>query len=190
MDLNLDKVGVEIDDRNRVAVNDNLQTLKHSHIYACGDVIRGPMLAHKAEEEGIFVAEQAAGHFGHLNYNSIPAVIYTHPELASVGKTEEELKAEGVAYNKGTFPFMANSRARANHDTDGLVKVLSDKETDKLIGCHIVGPTAGDLIMEAVLGIEYNASSEDLARTVHAHPGFGEAIKEACLATFTKAIHF
>lgn len=188
--LNLSNLGVGLDKLGRIEVNDHLQTLAHSHIYAIGDCVRGPQLAHKAEEEGIYVAEQLGGKGGHINYEAMPWVIYTHPELAFVGKTEEQLKAENIAYNKGVFPMMANSRARANHDTDGLVKVLADKKTDKILGVHILGSVAGEMIMEAVLGMEYGAASEDLARTCHAHPGYSEALKEACLATFSKPIHF
>jgi dihydrolipoamide dehydrogenase len=188
--LNLSSLGVGLDKLGRIEVNDHLQTLAHSHIYAIGDCVRGPQLAHKAEEEGIYVAEQLGGKGGHINYEAMPWVIYTHPELAFVGKTEEQLKAENIAYNKGVFPMMANSRARANHDTEGMVKVLADKKTDKVLGVHILGSVAGEMIMEAVLGMEYGAASEDLARTCHAHPGYSEALKEACLATFSKPIHF
>jgi len=187
--LGLDKIDVSVDDLGRINVNQNLQTLRHSHIYAVGDCVRGPMLAHKAEEEGIFVAERLAGKGGHINYHTIPWVIYTHPEIAWVGHTEESLKAENIPYNKGIFYFMANSRARANHDTDGLVKVLSDKNTDALLGMSIVNSLAGEMIMEATIALEYGASVEDIARTCHAHPGFSEAIKEACMAAYDKPIH-
>jgi len=148
------------------------------------------MLAHKAEEEGIATAEHIAGKGGHVNYNAIPGVIYTHPEVAYVGKNEEELKKEGVQYNVGKFPFLANSRAKANDDTEGLVKIISDKKTDRILGAHIIGPGAGEMIAEVVLGIEYGASSEDIARTCHAHPTLSEALKEACMATYDKPIHF
>jgi dihydrolipoamide dehydrogenase len=148
------------------------------------------MLAHKAEEEGIAAVERILGEAGHVNYNTIPGVIYTYPEVASVGKTEEELKKEGVLYGKGTFPFMANSRARTNNDAEGMVKVLTDKETDKILGIHIIGPNAGEMIAEGVLGMEYGASAEDIARTCHAHPTLSEAFKEACMAAYDKPIHF
>jgi len=147
------------------------------------------MLAHKAEEEGIAAVEHIAGKGGHVNYDAIPSVIYTHPEVAWVGKNEEELKKAGVSYNKGTFPFLANSRAKANDDTDGLIKILSDKKTDRILGAHIIGPSAGEMISEAVLGIEYGASSEDIARTCHAHPTLSEGLKEACMAVYDKPIH-
>jgi dihydrolipoamide dehydrogenase len=148
------------------------------------------MLAHKAEEEGIAAVEHILGDGGHVNYNAIPGVIYTWPEVATVGKTEEELKKEGVKYNKGSFPFMANSRARTNNDSEGFIKVLTDKETDKILGIHIIGPNAGEMIAEGVLGIEYGAAAEDIARTCHAHPTLSEAFKEACMAAYDKPIHF
>jgi dihydrolipoamide dehydrogenase len=148
------------------------------------------MLAHKAEEEGIAAVERILGEAGHVNYNTIPGVIYTYPEVASVGKTEEELKKEGVLYKKGTFPMMANSRARTNNDAEGMVKVLTDSETDKILGVHIIGPNAGEMIAEGVLGMEYGASAEDIARTCHAHPTLSEAFKEACMAAYDKPIHF
>jgi len=148
------------------------------------------MLAHKAEEEGIAAVEHMIGEGGHVNYDAIPGVIYTHPEVAWVGKTEEELKAEGVNYAKGVFPFSANSRARTNQDADGMVKILTDKETDKMLGIHIVGATAGEMIAEGVLAYEYGASAEDVARTCHAHPTLSEAFKEACMAAHDKPIHF
>lgn len=159
-------------------------------VYAIGDVIEGPMLAHKAEEEGIAAVEHILGEAGHVNYDAIPGVVYTHPEVATVGKTEEELKKEGVSYRKGTFPFMANSRARTNDDAEGIVKILADKETDLILGVHIVGPSAGEMIAEAVLAMEYGASSEDIARTCHAHPTLSEAFKEAAMAVYDKPIHF
>lgn len=147
------------------------------------------MLAHKAEEEGIACVEHIIGEGGHVNYDTIPGVIYTHPEIATVGKTEEELKEAGVKYNKGSFPFMANSRARTVEDSDGLVKILSDKATDRILGIHIIGPNAGEMIAEGVLAMEYGASSEDIARTCHAHPTLSEAFKEAAMAVYDKPIH-
>jgi len=161
-----------------------------SHIYAIGDVAPGAMLAHKAEEEGIAAVEHLLGQGGHVNYDAIPGVIYTDPEVAWVGKTEEELKEEGVNYGKGVFPFSANSRARTNQDADGLVKILTHKETDRILGVHIMGATAGEMIAEGVLAFEYGASSEDVARTCHAHPTLSEAFKEACMAAHDKPIHF
>ena len=187
--LGLTELGIETDKMGRVVVDHGFQTSVPS-IRAIGDVIAGPMLAHKAEEEGIAAVELIAGFAGHVNYDAIPGVIYTYPEVAAVGKTEEELKAEGVAYNKGNFPFAANSRARANGSSDGFVKILSDKETDRILGCHIMGPNAGEMIAEAVLGMEYGASSEDIARTCHAHPTLSEAFKEACMDAYDKPIHF
>jgi dihydrolipoamide dehydrogenase len=186
--LGLETLGVEMD-RGMVVTNDHFET-NVKGVYAIGDVIKGPMLAHKAEEEGIAAVETIAGNVGHVNYDAIPGVIYTHPEVATVGKTEEQLKESGVKYTVGKFPFQANSRARTNDDSDGLVKVLSDKETDRILGFHIIGPSAGELIAEAVLAIEYGASSEDVARTCHAHPTLSEALKEACMATYDKPIHF
>lgn len=159
-------------------------------VYAIGDVIAGPMLAHKAEEEGVACLEMLAGLGGHVNYDAIPGVVYTHPEVASVGKTEQELKEAGVNYKVGKFPFMANSRARTNDDAAGQVKFLSDAETDRILGIHIVGPNAGELIAEGVLAMEYGASSEDIGRTCHAHPTLSEAFKEAAMAVYDKAIHF
>ena len=158
-------------------------------IYAIGDVIAGPMLAHKAEDEGVAVAEILAGKAGHVNYDVIPSVVYTFPEVASVGKTEEELKAAGIAYNVGKFPFTANGRAKANRTTDGFVKILADATTDKVLGVHIIGAEAGNLIHEAVLAMEFGGSSEDIARTCHAHPTLAEAVKEAALAVEKRAIH-
>ena len=148
------------------------------------------MLAHKAEEEGIAAVETIAGLGGHVNYDAIPGVIYTHPEVAAVGKTEEELKAEGIQYNKGIFPFMGNSRARTNEDSDGMVKILADKKTDKILGIHLLGPNVGEMIAEGVLGMEYGAAAEDIGRTCHAHPTLSEAFKEACMAEYDKPIHF
>ena len=189
-DLGLEEQGIGMDGR-QVAVNEHWQSTTHPHIYAIGDVIKGPMLAHKAEEEGIAVAEILTGQAGHVNYNAIPGVIYTYPEVATVGKTEEELKDGGIEYKKGEFPFLANSRARTNMDSDGSVKILSDKKTDRLLGVHIIGPNAGEMIAEAVIGIEYHASAEDLARTCHAHPTLSEEsysvfffFKLCCLLVF------
>jgi len=187
--LGLEDLGIQTDKLGRIQVDDHFRTAVPS-IYAIGDCIDGPMLAHKAEEEGIAAVETIAGFAGHVNYNAIPGVIYTYPEVASVGKTEEELKEAGVAYNVGNFPFSANSRARANGSSEGFVKVLAEKETDKIVGCHIIGPNAGEMIAEAVIAIEYGASSEDLARTCHAHPTLSEAFKEACMSTYDKPIHF
>lgn len=186
--LGLDKAGVELDDRGRVKVDGHLKT-NVPGIYAIGDVVAGPMLAHKAEEEGVAVAEMLAGQAGHVNYDVIPGVVYTSPEVASVGKTEEELKAAGVAYTVGKFPFSANGRARAMLQTDGLVKILADKATDRVLGVHILGFGAGEMIHEAAVLMEFGGSSEDLARTCHAHPTMSEAVKEAALATFSKPIH-
>jgi len=178
--LNLEALGIKTDKLGRVEVDEHFKTAVPS-IYAIGDCIDGPMLAHKAEEEGIATIETIAGFAGHVNYDAIPGVIYTYPEVASVGKTEEELKEAGVKYSKGSFPFAANSRARANGSSDGFVKILTDTETDKILGCHIIGPNAGEMIAEGVLGMEYGASSEDIARTCHAHPTLSEAFKEACM---------
>jgi dihydrolipoamide dehydrogenase len=192
-DLGLEAIGIELDERGRVPIDDEFRT-RIPNVFAIGDVVRGAMLAHKAEDEGLVCAEIIAGRKGHINYDCIPGVVYTHPEVASVGKTEEELKAAGVAYNKGTFPFMANSRARTNDAggdfTQGLVKVLADKKTDRLLGLHIIGPGAGEMIAEGVLAMEYGASSEDIARTCHAHPTLSEALREAAMATFDRPIHF
>lgn len=187
--LNLDGVGIETDNRGRIKVDSHFRTNVPS-IYAIGDVIPGPMLAHKAEEDGVAVAEIIAGKAGHVNYETVPGIVYTWPEVASVGKTEEECKAQGIKYKTGKFSFMANSRARTVADTDGMVKFVADADTDKLLGAHIVGPSAGELIQECVLAMEYGASSEDIARTCHGHPTMSEAVKEAALATaFGKAIH-
>jgi dihydrolipoamide dehydrogenase len=159
-------------------------------VYAIGDVIPGPMLAHKAEEDGYACVELIAGKPGHVNYDTVPGVVYTHPEVASVGKTEEQVKASGIAYRVGKFPYMANSRARSIDDAEGMVKIIADKETDKVLGVHIMGPSAGEVIHEACLAMEYGASSEDIARTCHGHPTLSEALKEAAMATYDKAIHF
>jgi dihydrolipoamide dehydrogenase len=186
--LGLEEVGVELDERGRVKTDAHFAT-NIPGIYAIGDVITGPMLAHKAEEEGVAVAEILAGQAGHVNYGAIPGVVYTWPEVASVGETEEQLKARGVAYKVGKFPFTANGRARAMGDTDGFVKLLAEKETDKLLGAHIIGPDAGTLIAELALAIEFGASAEDVARTCHAHPSLNEAVKEAALAVDGRALH-
>ena len=187
--LNLTKVGVKKDSKGRIEVNNKLQT-SIKNIYAIGDVIKGPMLAHKAEEEGIAVAEILAGQAGHVNYDVIPGVIYTSPEVAAVGKTEEQLKEEKKSYKVGRFPFLANSRAKVNNETDGFVKILADSKTDKVLGVHIIGPHCGDMIAEMALAMEFGASSEDIARTCHAHPTHTEAIKEAALAVDKRPIHF
>lgn len=186
--LGLEDIGVARDNRGRVIVDDHFQTSVEG-IYAIGDVIAGPMLAHKAEEEGVAVAEILAGQAGHVNYNVIPNVVYTSPEVASVGKTEEELKEAGVAYTSGKFPFTANGRAKANQQTDGFVKILADKETDRVLGVHIVGVNASEMIGEAAVLMEFGGSAEDLARTCHAHPTLTEAVKEAALAVDKRAIH-
>jgi dihydrolipoamide dehydrogenase len=187
--LNLSKVGIKKDDKGRIEVNEKLQT-SLKNIYAIGDVIKGPMLAHKAEEEGIAVAEIIAGQAGHVNYDVIPGVIYTSPEVATVGKTEEQLKKNNKSYKVGKFPFLANSRAKVNNETDGFVKILADSETDKILGVHIIGPHCGDMIAEMALAMEFGASAEDIARTCHAHPTHTEAIKEAALAVDKRPIHF
>jgi len=182
------EAGVELDERGRVKVDAHFAT-NVAGIWAIGDVIAGPMLAHKAEDEGVAVAEIIAGQAGHVNYEAIPSVIYTWPEVASVGRSEEELKADGVAYVVGKFPFTANGRARAMGDTDGFVKILADKTTDRLLGAHILGPDAGGLIAELTTAIEFGASAEDVARICHAHPTLSEAVKEAALAAEGRAIH-
>ncbi len=187
--LGLEKAGLKTDERGRITVNEGLQTEK-KHIYAIGDVIKGAMLAHKAEEEGVFVAESIAGQHPHINYLLIPGVVYTWPEVASVGYTEEELKTQGRAYKVGSFPFKASGRARASMDTDGLVKVLADKNSDELLGVHMIGPRTADMIAEAVVAMEFRASAEDIARMSHAHPTYTEVFKEACLAaTENRALH-
>jgi len=186
--LGLDAIGVTLDARGFVSVDEDYQTNVEG-IYAVGDLIGGAMLAHKAEDEAVVCAEIIAGQTGHVDYNAIPGVVYTHPEVASVGKTEEQLKGAGVAYNTGKFPFSANSRARCNADSDGFVKILSDKTTDAILGCHIIGPAAGDLIQEVVVAMELSASAEDLGRICHGHPGLSEAVKEAALGSNGRAIH-
>ncbi len=186
--LGLDKVGVKLDDRKRVVVDNHFQT-NVKGIYAIGDVIAGAMLAHKAEEEGVVCAEMIAGQSGHINYDAIPGVVYTWPEIASVGKTEEQLKSEGMQYKVGKFPFSANGRARAMADTEGFVKILADARTDRVLGAHIIGPDAGTMIAELALAVEFGASSEDIALTSHAHPTLNEAVKEAALAVDGRPIH-
>lgn len=186
--LGLENVGITPDPRGRVPVSSHFQTSVPS-IYAIGDVIAGPMLAHKAEEEGIAAVEYMIDGYGHIDYSSIPNVVYTHPEVASVGKTEEELKSEGVPYKKGSFPFSANGRARAMNDTDGFVKVLTHQQTDRVLGIHIIGARAGDLIAEAAVAMAFYASAEDIARASHAHPTLAEALKEAAMAAYNKPIH-
>jgi len=187
--LGLEELGIETDRLGRIPVDHEFRTSVPG-VWAIGDVIDGPMLAHKAEEEGIAAVENIAGLAGHVNYDAIPGVIYTYPEVASVGKTEEQLKEEGVEYNTGVFPFSANSRAGAMMEKDGMVKMLADKTTDRILGVHIMGPNAGEMIAEGVIGMEYGASAEDIARTCHAHPTLSEAFKEAAMATYSKPIHF
>lgn len=186
--LGLEKIGVEMDKGGRILVNEKFAT-NVPGVYAIGDVIPGPMLAHKAEEDGVACVEYIAGKEGHVDYDMVPGVVYTHPEVASVGKTEEQVKQLGVEYRVGKFPFMANSRAKAIDDAEGIVKILAEKETDKILGVHIMAPNAGELIHEAVLALQYGASSEDIARTCHAHPTMSEAVKEAAMATYDKPIH-
>ena len=186
--LGLEKIGVLLDDRGRIEVDKNFKTAIDG-IYAIGDVIPGPMLAHKAEEEGIACVEGIVTGAGHVNYHAIPGVVYTHPEIATVGQTEEQLQDEAHEYTKGTFPFMANGRAKALEQTEGKVKILADKKTDRVLGVHIIGPRAGDLIAECVAAMEFGASSEDIARTCHAHPTLSEVVKEAALAVSKRAIH-
>src|SRR5205085_314471 len=187
--LGLDEIGIARDQAGRIVVSDGDFATNVPGIYAIGDVIRGPMLAHKAEEEGIAVVERIAGQKTTVEYEAIPSVVYTWPEVAAVGRTEEELKAAGIEYRVGKFPFTANPRARANADTDGFVKVLADAATDRVLGVHIIGPDAGTMIAEAALAIEFGASAEDIARTSHAHPTLSEALKEAALAVAGRAIH-
>ena len=186
--LNLEKIGIQLDDKKRVKTNKNFQT-NLANIFAIGDVINGPMLAHKAEDEGVAVAENIVGQSGHVNYDTIPGVIYTTPEVAFIGKTEEQLIKENINYKIGKFSFMANSRAKAIDDSDGFVKILADKKTDKVLGAHLIGPHAGELIAEIGIAMEFGASSEDIARTCHAHPTFSEAVKEAALSVDKRAIH-
>ncbi len=187
--LGLENVGIATDQQKRIPVNNSYQTII-SNIYAVGDVIAGPMLAHKAEEEAIAAVENIAGQSGHVNYNIIPSVVYTDPEVASVGKTEEQLKLENIEYKVGKFPFLANSRAKSMCNTEGMVKILADKKTDRVLGAHIIGQDAGTLIGEIAIAMEFSGSSEDIARTCHAHPTLNEAIKEAALAVDKRAINF
>jgi len=187
--LNGEAVGLKLDERGAIVVDDECKT-NLPNVWAVGDVVRGPMLAHKAEEEGVAVAERIAGQHGHVNFNTIPWVIYTSPEIAWVGKTEQQLKAEGVAYKAGQFPFMANGRARALGDTNGFVKMLADAKTDEILGVHIIGPFASELIAEAVVAMEFKASAEDIARICHAHPSLSEATKEAALAVDKRTLNF
>ena len=186
--LNLEKIGLNLDNKNRIQTDKYFKT-NLDNIYAIGDVISGPMLAHKAEDEGIAVAENIVGQSGHVNYDTIPGVIYTTPEVASIGKTEEQLKESNIKYKIGKFSFMANSRAKAIDDTEGFVKILADEKTDKVLGAHLIGPHAGELIAEIGIAMEFGASSEDIARTCHAHPTFSEAVKEAALSVDKRAIH-
>lgn len=188
--LGLEEVGIKMDKMGRIEVNPHNFKTSLSGVYAIGDVIIGPMLAHKAEEDGVACVELIAGKAGHVNYANVPGVIYTHPEYANVGVTEEGAKASGKPYNVGKFPFMANSRARTVNDAEGILKIISDKETDRILGVHIFGPSAGEMIHIACLGMEYGASSEDIARVCFAHPTLSEALKEAAMATYDKAIHF
>ncbi len=186
--LGLAEAGVALDGRGRVVIDQHFAT-NVPGIYAIGDVVAGPMLAHKAEDEGVAVAEILAGQAGHVNYDAIPGVVYTYPEVAAVGKTEEELKEAGVAYKVGKFPFLANGRAKVNRTTDGFVKILADAKTDRVLGVHIIGPTAGELIHEAVIAMEFGGSAEDIARSTHAHPTLSEAVKEAAMAVDGRAVH-
>ena len=186
--LNLEKINIELDNKKKIKVNKNFET-NITNIYAIGDVINGPMLAHKAEEEGIALAELISGQSGHVNYDVIPGVVYTSPEVASIGKTEEQLKNMNHAYKVGKFPFMANSRAKTINEPEGFVKILADEKTDKVLGVHMIAPHAGEIIAEMALAMEFGASSEDIARTCHAHPTFSEAIKEAALSVDKRAIH-
>jgi len=187
--LNAEGVGLKLDERGFVVVDDDCRT-GLPNVWAVGDVVRGPMLAHKAEEEGVAVAERIAGQHGHVNFNTIPSVIYTSPEISWVGKTEQALKNEGRAYKAGTFPFLANGRARALGDTTGLVKVIADAKTDEILGVHIIGPQASELISECVVAMEFRAASEDIARICHAHPSLSEAVKEAALAVDKRSLNF
>ncbi len=187
--LNVEAVGLKLDERGAIVVDDDCKT-NLPNVWAVGDVVRGPMLAHKAEEEGVAVAERIAGQHGHVNFNTVPWVIYTHPEIAWVGQTEQQLKAEGRAYKAGTFPFLANGRARAIGDTTGMVKFLADATTDEILGVHMVGPQVSELISEAVVAMEFKASSEDIARICHAHPSLSEATKEAALAVEKRTLNF
>ncbi|MES1176296.1 MAG: dihydrolipoyl dehydrogenase [Myxococcales bacterium] len=186
--LGLDTVGIELDPRGRIPIDDDFKTYV-AGFYAIGDVVRGPMLAHKAEEEGVACVEHIVTGYGHVNYDAIPGVVYTHPEIASVGKTEDELKAASIPYKKGMFPYLANGRARALGATEGRVKILAHRDTDRILGAHIIGAHAGDLIAELVAAVEFGATSEDIARTSHAHPTLAEIVKEAAFAVAGRAIH-
>jgi dihydrolipoamide dehydrogenase len=186
--LGLENIGVAVDNKGRIATDAHFQT-NVPGVYAIGDVIAGPMLAHKAEEEGVAVAEILAGQSGHVNYETVPGVVYTWPEVAAVGRSEEELKSAGIAYKAGKFPFTANSRARCNADTDGFVKILADAKSDRVVGVHVIGPDAGTLIHECVMAMEFGASAEDIARAFHGHPTLNEAVKEAALGVAGRAIH-
>tara|TARA_B110000438_G_scaffold253063_1_gene258483 strand:+ start:56 stop:826 length:771 start_codon:yes stop_codon:yes gene_type:complete len=187
--LNLKSIGIELDKSGKININNSFQTT-HSHIYAIGDVVSGPMLAHKAEEEGVFVAEFISGQKPEINHHLIPNVVYTWPEVSSVGFTEEDLKSQGYKVKIGIFPFKANGRAQISMDIDGFVKIIADKETDEILGVHMIGPRCADLISEAVVAMEYKASAEDIARITHAHPTFSEVMKEAALAaTENRALH-
>ena len=187
--LNLEAAGINKDQKGRISINKKFKT-NVDNVYAIGDVVEGPMLAHKAEDEGMAVAEFISGKYGHVNHDTIPGVVYTSPEVAAVGKTEEQLKQAGIEYNVGKFPFMANSRAKINNDADGFVKILADKATDKILGVHMIGPDVGTMIAEVVLAMEFGASAEDIAITCHAHPTLTEAVREAALAVDKRAIHF
>ena len=187
--LGAETIGLSLDERGAIVVDGDCKT-NLANVWAVGDVVRGPMLAHKAEEEGVAVAERIAGQHGHVNFNTIPWVIYTNPEIAWVGQTEQQLKAAGRAYKAGTFPFMANGRARALGDTTGMVKMLADATTDEILGVHIVGPMASELIAECVVAMEFRASAEDIARICHAHPSLSEATKEAALAVDKRTLNF
>lgn len=187
--LGLENIGIEVDEKGRLVIDQEYRT-KIPHIRVIGDCTFGPMLAHKAEEEAVACIEYIKRGYGHVNYNAIPSVMYTHPEVAWVGQNEAEIKAAGVKYKVGTFPFSANSRAKTNLDTEGMVKFISDAETDRILGIHIIGPNAGEMIAEGTLALEYGASSEDVGRTSHAHPTLAEAFKEAAMSTYGKAIHY
>jgi dihydrolipoamide dehydrogenase len=187
--LNLESIGIEKDERGRLVIDQEYRT-KIPHIRVIGDCTFGPMLAHKAEEEAVAAIEYIKKGYGHVNYAAIPSVMYTHPEVAWVGQNEAEVKASGVNYKVGNFPFSANSRAKTNLETEGFVKFISDAETDRILGVHIIGANAGEMIAEGTLAVEYGASSEDVARTCHAHPTLAEAFKEAAMSTYSKAIHF
>lgn len=189
MGLGHEEIGLEMDERGRFIIDAEYRT-KIPHIRVIGDCTFGPMLAHKAEEEAVAAVEFLTKNYGHVNYNAIPSVMYTHPEVAWVGQNEAELKEQGIKYKSGSFPFSANSRAKTNLDTDGMVKFLADAETDRILGVHIIGPNAGEMIAEGTLAMEYGASTEDVGRTSHAHPTLAEAFKEAAMATYGKAIHY